>query len=213
MCTMKARFKVLWKKCRAKTYAERIYGDLERRYSEPHRFYHNMHHIENCLNELDLLAIPESDSILLEFALWFHDAVYNPSANDNEEKSALLAKSVCVEAELSESFCRNAEELILISKHNTEPEDNLQKLIIDLDLSILGADPSTYDIFEKNIRKEYMHVNDQDFLTGRSNILQSFLNRHCIFYTGFFYNKFEKAARSNLERTIMEYKRRIQKVN
>ena len=70
---MKARFKALWKKCRAKSDADSTFGDIERRYSEPHRFYHNICHIENCLNELDLLSIHESDSLMLEFALWFHE--------------------------------------------------------------------------------------------------------------------------------------------
>ena len=86
--------------------------------------------------------------------------------------------------------------------------DHLQKVIIDIDLSILGSDPQTYDTFEINIRKEYSHVNELEFLAGRSSILNGFLSRHRIFYTDFFHNKFEHSARANLERTIQKYKKR-----
>lgn len=201
---MRDRFNKMWRKCGAKSDADHLYKDLERRYSEPHRFYHNFQHIENCFNQMDMISGNEIDPILLEFSLWFHDAVYNPKANDNEEQSAYLAKGVCKDAILPESFCKKAQELILMTKHTCEPIDYLQKIIIDIDLSILGSDPRTYDIFEMNIRKEYSHVNEPAFLAGRSSILNGFINRNRIFYTDFFYSKYEPSARSNLTRTIQK---------
>ena len=203
---MRDRFRELWIKCNAKSDADCIYANLVKRYSESHRFYHNLKHIENCLTQIDMLSGNEIDHIALEFALWFHDIVYNPKANDNEENSALVAKSVCEEAELPESFSRNVQRLILLTKHICKPIDYMQKVIIDVDLSILGSDAQTYNIFEMNIRKEYSHVNHRAFLAGRSNLLNGFINRDRIFYTDFFYSKYESSARSNLTQTIQKLK-------
>jgi predicted metal-dependent HD superfamily phosphohydrolase len=199
---MKVRFQELWKNCKAKSNADEVYEDLEKRYSEPHRFYHNLKHIGHCLNHLDMLPVNAPDSIIVEFALWFHDAIYNPSASDNEEKSAKLARRICQGAGLTEMFCRKAQDLILITKHTSEPENDLQKIMIDLDLCILGSDPEMYDNFESDIRKEYSHVKEKDFLIGRSKILEGFLNRQRVFYTDIYYRKYEKTARFNLARTI-----------
>jgi predicted metal-dependent HD superfamily phosphohydrolase len=201
---MRNRFKKLWNKCDAKSDADQIFEDLERRYSEPNRFYHNFQHIEACFNQMDMISSDEIDPLVLEFSLWFHDAVYNPKAKDNEEQSAQLAKSVCKHAELPESFCQKAQELILVTKHTCDPIDYLQQIILDIDLSILGSDPRTYDFFEMNIRKEYSHVNEPDFLAGRSRILNGFINRNRVFYTDVFYSKYETCARSNLSRTIQK---------
>lgn len=204
---MRDRFKELCRKCNAISDVGSIYAYLVKRYSEPHRFYHNLQHIENCLIQMDMISGNEIDPIVIEFALWFHDAVYDPKANDNEEQSALLAKSVCEDAELPDSFSKKVQKLILLTKHTLEPSDFMQKVIIDVDLSILGSDPQTYDNFEMAIRKEYSHVNDRDFITGRSSILNGFLNRKRIFYTDFFFSKYELPARSNLTQTVQKLKK------
>ena len=57
-------------------------------YSQKHRHYHTAVHIAHCLDELapcrELAEHPDD----VELALWFHDAVYDSYAKDNEQKSA-----------------------------------------------------------------------------------------------------------------------------
>src|SRR5512137_287587 len=110
-------------------------------YSEPHRCYHNISHIENCLEEFDtVMNLCESPDDV-EFALWLHDVVYDPHASNNEEKSALHAMKILSESNCPESVAINVKELILITRHIRPPESNDASLIVDIDLSILGQPP------------------------------------------------------------------------
>ena len=64
------------------------YSRLESAYAQKHRAYHTPRHIDECLSLLDefnhLAAYPAE----VECALWFHDAIYEPMSNSNEERSA-----------------------------------------------------------------------------------------------------------------------------
>ena len=65
---------------------------LVRAYSEPHRHYHNLAHVHDCLNYLATLRdLSARERQTLEHAIWWHDAIYEPSRSDNEERSADLA--------------------------------------------------------------------------------------------------------------------------
>src|ERR1700722_16002533 len=68
------------------------YDRLTKAYAEPQRFYHNRQHIIECLAEFDPARRFAVDRNAVEFALGFHEAVYDPKAGDNEEQSAALAK-------------------------------------------------------------------------------------------------------------------------
>src|SRR4051794_1155965 len=68
---------------------------LLQRYGEVHRHYHNAAHIVACLEQLE--AVPDfvaadRHGIMLQLAIFFHDAVYDPRGKDNELRSALLAE-------------------------------------------------------------------------------------------------------------------------
>ena len=68
-------------------------ASLEAAYSEPHRHYHDRRHIQQCLALLDEVPeLMESERRVLTWAIWWHDAIYDPRASDNEARSAELAK-------------------------------------------------------------------------------------------------------------------------
>jgi predicted metal-dependent HD superfamily phosphohydrolase len=91
-------------------------GALDRRYGEPHRFYHNWDHIRRCLAELDRARSLAAEPDALELALWYHDAVYDPKASDNEVRSAFLAVKAARAAGLSETFARAVSVLVLSTR-------------------------------------------------------------------------------------------------
>jgi len=97
--------------------------------------------------------------------------------------------------------------LILATKHDELQRDHDAKLMVDIDLSILGQPRDVFDQYEVNIRKEYAHVPDEQFRLGRKNILQSFLDRESIFATDFFKEKYESKAIENLTRSIQQLSR------
>lgn len=63
-------------------------------WNEPHRYYHTLEHLEDLCTQFITVEDREKRLILICAAL-FHDIVYVPAANDNEEKSvAVLAQNI-----------------------------------------------------------------------------------------------------------------------
>src|SRR5690242_9270349 len=86
----KERWLALWKACGANGAQQAWYEHLSAAYGAPQRHYHNQQHIAECLAEFDSARHLALEPAAVELALWFHDAVYNPKASDNEEQSAAL---------------------------------------------------------------------------------------------------------------------------
>lgn len=179
---------------------------IESAYSEPHRHYHTLTHIEDCLMELDWVrrGFSKESNDAIELAIWFHDIVYDTSALDNEMQSARLARNVLGVLGISDHLLRaKVGRLINCTKHTesdiivAEEED----IFLDIDLAILGTDPETFNQYEKDIRKEYDWVPLEMYCARRAEILQSFLDRACI-YRSEMLHFYEDQARENLSRSI-----------
>ncbi len=179
--------------------SDAVLKDLLARYSEPHRAYHNLVHIVAMLDDLEQLS--ESDPAVA-VAIWFHDAVYDPRAKDNEEQSAELARTTIEKLGLPKALGQRIYQLILATQHAAAPTDHAAQLLVDLDLAILGKPEPEFDAYENRIRAEYDWVPQPDFITGRSKILQSFLDRSTIYSTKSFQINYEATARKNLKRSI-----------
>ena len=174
--------------------AGKAFADLASLYAEEHRKYHNMTHIDRMLGWLDATG-GRNDSV--ELAIWFHDAVYDPLGKDNEAKSARFFTEHFGPS-ISSPLMADVERLILAtdaSRPRTGRED--ENLIIDIDLSILGASPADYAAYRVAIRSEYSAVPEGKFIAGRASILRRFLSQP-IYTTGFF-AKLEGQARMNIQ--------------
>src|SRR5262245_55477512 len=71
------------------------FEELGEAYSGPKRFYHNLDHVSAVLDTIDRLADLARDLSAVQLAAWYHDAVYDSRASDNEERSAALATEHC----------------------------------------------------------------------------------------------------------------------
>lgn len=168
-------------------------------YSAPGRHYHNLAHIEDCLDALARVEnlSPRERDILSE-AIWWHDVVYDATRADNEELSAQLAEQH-VRADISHEVAR----LIRLTKsHDVEANDRLGAILISIDLGILAAEPARYDAYAAAIRQEFCHVPDADYRTGRAEVLARFAARPVIFPDADFAAKHDGPARDNLAREL-----------
>lgn len=179
--------------------SEAVLKELLMRYAEPQRAYHNLEHIVAMLDELEQLN--EKDPAVA-LAIWFHDAVYDPKAKENEEYGAQLAKDTIRKIGLPDSLGEQVSDLVMATKHAAVPTEHAAQILVDLDLMILGKPEKVFDAYEVGIRKEYDWVPQSDFSAGRSKILQSFLDRSSIYSTPLLRDRYESAARKNLARSI-----------
>ncbi|HET6248713.1 MAG TPA: hypothetical protein VFE47_13505 [Tepidisphaeraceae bacterium] len=171
-------------------------------YTGSSRHYHDLHHLRACLRELDAARHLAADAPALELALWYHDMVYDPARKDNEEKSAELAMTAMKNARLLQPRIDAVHAMILATRHDGPPVTGDEKLIVDIDLSILGKPESEFTAYESAIREEYAHVPEADFRKGRAAVLRKFLDRQRIYATEFFHDRYEAPARENLRRAM-----------
>lgn len=197
----------LWSRIGAAGDGVPVWTELERRYTEPHRAYHNFDHIGHCLAEFASVRPLAESPDAVELAIWFHDAVYDTHAKDNEEQSARLAADKLAQAQLGEKFIGRVTGLILATKHASPPASPDGALLVDIDLAILGQPRARYEAFEREIRREYAWVAAPDFVAGRSAILRRFLERPRIYTTESLRARYEEPARRNLAWAIDELTR------
>jgi predicted metal-dependent HD superfamily phosphohydrolase len=171
-------------------------------YDQPRRAYHNIRHISQCLHELDAMRELCEQPDTVELAIWYHDAVYDSTRHDNEDRSAALASNDLHAANLPDKTVHAVHELILATKHSQSPVTRDAQLLADIDLSILGQERDVFDEYERGIRQEYAHVEENAFRAGRGKILETFIARQNIFSTPRMREKFEERARENLARSI-----------
>ena len=198
------RWTALWARIGASGDPQSVWNDLERRYCEPHRAYHNFGHIGHCLVEFDGVRTLATAPDAVELAIWFHDAVYDTHAGDNEEQSALLAQRTLAEAGVPSDLIGQVEALVLATKHQTPQSSADNALLVDVDLAILGQPLERYAAFEREIRGEYSWVAPADFVAGCGAILRRFLERPSVYSTDMFRGRYERSARANLAWAIGE---------
>lgn len=173
---------------------------LARRYDEEHRAYHGLAHIRHVLATVDMLLAEQpsvDDPAAVRLAAWFHDAVYDPRADDNEAASARLAQRELADLGIDEARIGRVAQLILATSDH-RPRGDDAKVLVDADLAILAADPVTYDVYRRAIRVEYGHLDEATFRSGRTKVLEAFLAREQIYATRVMRARGEAVARRNL---------------
>lgn len=173
-------------------------------YAEPWRRYHTLAHVEACLAELGAVPdLTEDERRLLEQAIWWHDAVYDPTRSDNEERSAELALGDLLEDGVSAAEAAEVARLVRLTKgHAAEPGDRLGALLVSIDLSILGQPPEAYQAYADAVRAEYGFVPDEAYRAGRAAVLRRFLDAPEIFADPAFRTRYERQARENIAAEI-----------
>jgi predicted metal-dependent HD superfamily phosphohydrolase len=175
---------------------EALREDLLARWSESHRRHHTVHHLHEMLDAIGLLADDgiAFDREAVELAAWFHDAIYEIGRDDNEDRSAELARQVLATSPFRDEVAR----LVLLTKsHKPAPDDVNGAVLSDADLSVLGAYAGRYREYAVAVREEYASVADDVFKPARAQVLTALL-QGLIFHTEPGRARWEDRARQNL---------------
>ncbi len=178
------------------------YEKLVECYSKKKRFYHTCEHVAACLEQLDCVSEHLDHPYELELAIWFHDAVYKPLSKNNEKQSAMWAVKFMQANGAEESKVYRVESLIMCTVHGTLVSTHDESYLVDIDLSILGAERTKFQIYAENVRREYAMIPSLMFNSKRKAMLQEFLSRDSIYLTEHFVEQYEQRARENLAYAI-----------
>lgn len=179
-----------------------LYEQLLQAYSEPQRHYHTLQHLTECLQLCRNSAHLAQHAGEIDMALWFHDAVYDVHAHDNEARSADWAVTALQAAGVSSEIQTRVHALIMVTEHTAAPLAGDAALLVDIDLAILGDTPARFAEYEQQIRQEYAWVPQDVFMEKRHAVLQGFLGRPQIYSTAFFQQQREAQARSNVQTAL-----------
>jgi predicted metal-dependent HD superfamily phosphohydrolase len=177
---------------------ENLWNEIQSYYTEKGRYYHTLTHLQNLFDVLTEVQIQIEDWDTTMFALFYHDIIYKPTNNNNEEKSAELAKKRLIEISFPGQKINKCYLMILSTKTHTLSSDSDTNYFTDADLSILGQNQDVYMEYTKQVRKEYSIYPDVLYNKGRKKVLEHFLQMEQIFNTELFFHKFEKQAKQNL---------------
>ncbi|HKC68639.1 MAG TPA: hypothetical protein VKG26_10435 [Bacteroidia bacterium] len=183
---------------------EKLWNEIEENYADEKRHYHTLTHLDNLFKQLIEVKAHIEDWDTIICSLFYHDVIYNASKNDNEEKSAEMAKEKLRLLNFPEEKIAKCMLQILATKSHLKNTDNDTNIFTDADLSILGCDWNMYSEYFKQVRKEYSVYPDFMYKPGRKKVLNHFLGMDRIYKTDLFYNKFETTARQNLKRELEE---------
>ncbi|MCJ7935193.1 MAG: hypothetical protein MUW56_16605 [Chryseobacterium sp.] len=184
------------------TLVHSLWKEIETKYSQKGRYYHNLSHLEHMFRELEPAENSISDCTAVSFSVFYHDIIYNATSKSNEENSAVTAEKRLKEIGLGSAEIRLISAQILTTKSHQESENSDTNYLLDADLSILGKDFETYIDYTQKIRREYAIYPDFLYQPGRKKVLQHFLKLKSIFKTDYFKEQYEIQARENIKAEI-----------
>jgi predicted metal-dependent HD superfamily phosphohydrolase len=193
--------------CAAAPAAGAVFEEIAGAYREMHRHYHTLDHIGALLALLARFGGGAADRDALTLAVLFHDIVYDPRRQDNEEASASLAAERLAGLGFPGALVAKVARYILATRHDQPVEeigDPDLVLLLDLDLSILAAAPDAYRAYAQAVRREYAFVPDPLYRKGRARVLEAFLARRHIYGTERLRALWEQPARANLAGEVAE---------
>ena len=168
-------------------------------YAYPPREYHTLRHVADCLSLFDDFRTSAENPDAIEFALFVHDAIYDATRKDNEARSAVLGAMLLDQLGAPAALVSRVGTLVAATSHTRSGLAGDDAIIVDLDLSILGADPARYDEYAVGIRKEYAHADASTYRVGRCAFLRSMLARERLFAVPGMRDRLEDRARTNMQ--------------
>lgn len=187
-----------------------LYVRVMEAWKAPHRKYHSDRHLRHCLSLLAAWTGDKPWPAKVALAIFFHDFTYDTLKHDNEERSARAALESLQAAGIPVGVAEHIAELVMATKHNAVPRDAEAKLLVDIDLAILGAAPARYAEYVTQVREEYSAVPDNLFYPARLKVMEGFVPEgRPLFHTKQGQDAFEAQARINLAGELEQLRARV----
>lgn len=153
-----------------------LWDEITDHYSGSERHYHSLQHLENLLDQLNMVKDDIKDWNAILFTLYYHDIIYNPLKNDNEEKSAATAALRMQALGVTDKTITACKLQIIATKQHLKSEDADTNYFTDADLAILGQSWEDYTAYYQNVRKEYSIYPALIYNAGRKKVLKHFFS-------------------------------------
>jgi predicted metal-dependent HD superfamily phosphohydrolase len=177
-------------------------------WSRPHRRYHDLAHLAAVLGVIGELDATATDPAAVRLAAWYHDVVYEPTRDDNEEVSAERARAGLRGLVPDERLAEVERLVLLTAGHDPEPGDANGAVLCDADLAVLAGPPDAYAAYASAVREEYAHLSDEDFTRGRIAVLESLLALPSLYRTPEAARQWTATATANLTAELTLLRRR-----
>ncbi|CAN5746147.1 hypothetical protein BH24ACT6_BH24ACT6_18880 [soil metagenome] len=165
------------------------------------RVYHGLRHVTWVVRHVVTLCgeVTANDIGAIVAAAFFHDIVYEPTRNDNEERSARVAAARLTDLGWPDDRVRTVARVVRVTQRHLPGDEDIDAMVLcDADLTVLGTSPEDYVAYTSGVRREYRHVDDDAWRTGRTHVLHAFLARDSIYQTTPAIDRWEARARANI---------------
>jgi predicted metal-dependent HD superfamily phosphohydrolase len=177
-------------------------------WGEPHRRYHDLAHLAAVLGLVGELEAAAADPAAVRLAAWYHDVVYDPRRNDNEQVSAERARAGLRGLVPDERVAEVVRLVLLTAGHDPAPDDANGAVLCDADLAVLAGPPDAYATYASAVREEYRHLSDAEFTAGRIAVLEHLLALPALYRLPAVAGSWTPRARANLTAELTLLRRR-----
>ena len=177
-------------------------------WSEPHRRYHDLGHLAAVLGLAGELGTVAADPDAVRLAAWYHDVVYDPTRDDNEEVSAGRAHAGLRDLVPAERVAEVERLVLLTATHDPGPDDANGAVLCDADLAVLASPPDAYATYASAVREEFGHLPDDVFTAGRIAVLEHLLSMPTLYRLPAVTAEWTPRARANMTAELTLLRRR-----
>ncbi len=177
---------------------------LDRKY-----VYHNLAHTQRVVKKAkeltESIEVSKMASENLEIAAWFHDTGFIKGAENHEENSVKIVANFLKKHKVEDTRIAAISSLILATKIDSEPKNDLEKILVDADCAHL-ASKNFFD-YTLLLRKEweltgFKNVSDAEWIA--ENI--DFFTQHHSYNTEFALKNWTKTKEKNLSKLMKSQK-------
>lgn len=178
--------------------------------TQPDRHYHTPVHVLAMFCYAERAGAELSDPEQL--AIWFHDAIYDPVAppGRNENETADWMRRLLLAAGLPRPTVDQAADAIRwTARHLDEHVPPEHRLIMDLDLAGLTAEPENFERQSRAVRLEAGHLSEEKYRSGKIYFFEQLLARPHFFRSEAF-APWEQRARQAVKQEIEKLRQPIE---